>query len=99
MTALRHYARHTSRRVDAVEQELEGPVRLAAERDLRSEEIDLASPDRRLDRGDAALEIVLAPRPAAAQGLLAVEPCDRLHTLRLCIRLETEDRIVVEEHV
>src|SRR5439155_26234163 len=52
---------------DAIEEELEGPVRLAAIQDLRSEQQQLPAlvADRRLDDRDAVLEILLAPRPAA----------------------------------
>ena len=41
---------------------------------------DLAFADWRLDRRDAAIEILLAPRPSAPERSLAVEPRDRLNT-------------------
>src|SRR5438477_4129531 len=72
---------------------------LTAKRDLRSEHIDPALPDTCLDRGRTSLEIVLPPRPTAAQRGWRVEPGDRACTLERRIGLETEDRIVVEEHV
>src|SRR5690606_41581339 len=65
--------------VDPVEQELERAVRLRAERDLRAEEEELALAHLGLDDGGAALEVVLPPRPAAAQRLCRVEPRDAAH--------------------
>src|SRR6478735_7824594 len=91
--------RHVRRRVDAVEQELERPVRLPAERDLGPEQIDLALPHGRLDYGRAALEIVLPPRPTAAQRRRAVEPRDGPRALERRVGRETEHGAVVEEDI
>ena len=74
-------------------------MRLRAERDLRPERVDTSLADRRLERRGAALEIVLAPRPAAAQRRRAVEPHHRTHAARGGVRRKPEHRAVVEEHV
>ena len=63
-----------------VEQELERPVRLRAERDLRPEQEHLALAERALDAGSAAFEIVLAPAPtrsAAAPSSRTTPPASR----------------------
>ena len=67
---------------DAVEQELEGAVRLRAEGDLGPDQEHLALAERDVDAGGAAIEIVLAPRPAGPQRLLRIEPRHRLHAAR-----------------
>src|SRR5262245_53159267 len=74
-------------------------MRLAAEGDLRAEQVDLALAVVRLDDGHTALEIVLAPRPTTAQRFLRVEPRDRLRALRRRIGIEAEHRAVVEEDI
>src|SRR5262245_26688745 len=74
-------------------------MRLATERDLRAEQVDLALAVVRLDDGHTALEIVLTPGPTAAQRLLRVEPRNRLRSLRGRVGIETEHRAVVEEDV
>ncbi len=51
--------------VDGVEQERERRVRFTPESDLRREQEDVTVPEVRLDGGDAALQIGLAPAPAA----------------------------------
>src|SRR6476661_1889456 len=56
--------------IDAVEQELEGAVRLRAERDLGPEQEHLALAQRGLDHRDAALQVVLSPRPPRTQRFL-----------------------------
>src|SRR5262245_32431252 len=74
-------------------------MRLATERDLRAEQVDLALAVVRFDDGHTTLEIVLTPGPTAAQRLLGVEPRDRLRALRSRVGIETEHRAVVEEDV
>ena len=61
---------------DAVEDEFEGPVRLAAEEDLGPEQREPALSDPGVEDGEAPLEVLLAPRPAAAQRGPGVEPAD-----------------------
>src|SRR5262249_23078911 len=53
--------------VDAVEQQLERAVRLRAPVHLVAEQHDVTFADRRLDDRDRLIEVLLAPRPPAAQ--------------------------------
>src|SRR5215210_6056212 len=85
--------------VDAVEQELERPVRLRAERDLGAEQVQLALPDLRLGDRDALVEVGLAPCPTAAQRVRRVVPGNRPHTLRGGVGAKGKDRALVEEHI
>src|SRR5439155_16853173 len=82
---------------DAVEQELERPVRLAAEEHLRPAQHDPPLADRRLGDGDAAVEVLLAPGPAATQRRLAVEPGHALQALSV-LALGDLERRAVREH-
>ena len=75
-------------------------MRLRAEGDLRPEQVQLALPHRCVDDRDAALQIALAVRPAAAQRRRAVEPCDRpARPSSPRPAPSRNDRAVVEEHV
>src|SRR5436309_6135829 len=87
------------RGIDPIEQELERPMRLTAEGDLGTEEIELSTSDGRFDRRRAALEKVLPPRPTAAQRRRRIEPCHRAHALQRRIGAEPEYRTVVVEDV
>ena len=69
---------------------------LAAEKDFGSEQIDAALPIRGFDGLDAAPEILVAPGPAAAQGIARPEPEDGLQALHLRFRKKVEDGAVVE---
>src|SRR5689334_6847967 len=53
--------------VDAVEQQFEGAVRLVAPVHLVAVQDDVPLADRRLDDGHRLIEVLLPPRPAAAQ--------------------------------
>ena len=53
--------------VDRVEQELEGPVGLGAEVDLRPEEQHAPAAERGIDDGHAVFEVLLAQGPSAAK--------------------------------
>src|SRR5438132_1696868 len=68
--------------VERVEEEPERAVRLRAEGDLGAEEEELPAPHVRLGGGDATLQVLLAPRPPAAQRPRAVEPGDAAHPTR-----------------
>src|SRR5690606_24249427 len=57
--------------VDPVEEELERTVRLRAEQDLGTEQEQLTPADVGLGRDDAAVEILVAPHPSAAERLFA----------------------------
>src|SRR3954470_11685976 len=87
-----HYRRLLAATVQPIEQELERAVWLRAEGDLGTEHIEMPASDVRFGDRDCALEIVLSPRPAAAQRLVGVEPRDWTHTLERCIRTESECR-------
>src|SRR4029453_13295158 len=60
--------------VKRVEQELERSVWLGALQNPGAEQQRASLADRRLDRDDPVLEIMLAPRPAAAERRPRVEP-------------------------
>ena len=62
--------------IQSVEQQLVRGVRLVAEIHFRTEQHHLAFADRRLRHGGAAVEILLAPRPAAVEHVRAGEPGD-----------------------
>src|SRR5919109_4566143 len=59
---------------DSIEQELESPMRLGPEQNLRSEHEELARANICINYRGAVLQVPLAPGPAAAQGMIAVEP-------------------------
>src|SRR6185503_6323302 len=85
--------------VNPIEQELERPVRLRAECDLRSKQKQLALADFRLQDSNAVLQILLSPGPAASERLVAVKPRDRLYASHRGVRAQPEHRAVVEEHI
>src|SRR5688572_16392857 len=63
---------------DGVEQELERPVGLRAERDLRAEQQDAAAAHPCIGNRDTTLETRLSPRPPTAQRRRAGEPCNAM---------------------
>src|SRR5262249_21752475 len=75
------YRRSSRRRaavVDAVEQQLEGAMRLPAPGNLVPEQHDVSLADRRLHDRDSLIEVVLSPCPAAAQRRRILVPRHRL---------------------
>src|SRR5215469_16058651 len=85
--------------IQAVEQQLERSVRLVAEVDFRPEQDHFAFAQRCLGDGGTAIEILLAPCPSAGKDLGSLEPADWLRFLHLSGRLQTEDGVVVVEHI
>src|SRR5450755_2427973 len=85
--------------VERIEDELERPFRLRAERHLRCEEVRRAKPHLSRRHLHTVLQVVLADRPAGAKRFGHTEPGDLLDTLRECVRSHLEDRGVVEEDV
>src|ERR1035437_9081760 len=85
--------------VEAVEEQLEGGVRLVAEIDFRTEQEDLAFAHGRFGEDGAALEVLLPPGPAAVQRFGAAEPADGVGLLQGRGGLHAEYRAVVVEHV
>src|SRR6187399_2453335 len=65
--------------IQAVEEQLVGAVRLRAEQDLRRDREDAALLDACLDDPGAIRQVVLPPRPPAAQRLAVGEPGDAAH--------------------
>ena len=72
---------------------------LAAEQHQRSEHEQVAPADLCLCDGDAAIEVVLAPRPSTPQWRVAVEPRHGAHAGKLCLGPRAEYRAVVEEDI
>src|SRR4051794_10935479 len=83
----------------AVEQELERGVWLAAERDLRAEQKDLARTQCCFGYSNAAIQILLTPRPSAMQGGSVCEPSYRVSSFESRIRLQSKHRAAVEEYI
>ena len=74
-------------------------MRLAPKQDLRAEEGEAALADPGVDDGDAAFEVLLAPGPAAPEGLPGVEPADAAEALRLGPFAQLEGRARGEHDV
>ena len=83
---------------EAVEEELEGGVGLAAEGDLRAEEEDFALAYVGLRNGDGVVEVGLAPGPAAVEEVAFSEPGDGLEAVVAGVGSGAEGgRVVVED--
>src|SRR5262249_27231746 len=85
--------------VQRVEQQLEGSVRLRALEDFRAVEDEMSVADTRVDGEDTAFEILLTPRPAAAQRRRRIEPGERLDAGVGRAGPELEHGTIVEEDV
>ena len=81
---------------DAVEQEFEGRVRLAALRDFAAQQIDAAATDRSVDNAGVAVQQVLAPRPPRYQRVVVIIAGDLMDVRT---GRQAENGIVVVEHV
>src|SRR5690242_9072524 len=78
------------RQIQPVEKELERAVRLRALQNLRAEQERGAFADGGLHGRRTAVEILLAPRPAAPERGLAVIPRDALDAFARGVRREIE---------
>ena len=74
-------------------------MRLAAEGNFGGEQKNLSGAQGRLSDGDAAFEILLAPRPAAVKWRSGCEPGDRGGAFHGCVRVEAKHRASIEEHI
>src|SRR5687768_16131209 len=85
--------------IQPIEEQLERPMRLCPEQDLRAEQEQLALAHIGLGHGNGILEVLLSPRPAAAQWCFRIEPGNRAYTTRRGITAETERGAAVEHEV
>src|SRR6202042_1276842 len=83
----------------AIEEELEGGVRLTAEGDLGAVEEDFAFAEVGLRYGDAVVEVGLAPGPTAVEDVAAAIPGDGLDTAQIGIGCGVEGGAVIEEDI
>src|SRR5206468_10828482 len=82
--------------VHRIKQKLVRPMRLAPEGDLRGEQVKRSFAHRRLGPRDAAVEILLAPRPAAPERGPVGEPRHLADPLRRGVGTEPHHRALVE---
>ena len=74
-------------------------MRHRPERGLQADQGDLAFAEAGLGGEFAALQVFLPPSPAAKEGFLLGEPSDAVGFHQRGIRVDAEDRVVVEEDV
>src|SRR5258707_290972 len=84
--------------VDAVEQQLERSMRLRAPVHFVAEQHHVSLAGRRFDDRHRLIEVLLAPRPTAAQRRRTLVPRDRLGALQGRFRLQPERRALVVKH-
>src|SRR5262249_42617085 len=86
-------------RVNSVEQEFEGSVRLGAPDNFRPKELDAPATYPCIDDFRRLIEILLTPRPTASKRFWRVDPRYRLHALPRRIGQQSECFAVVEKHI
>src|SRR5262245_39359759 len=85
--------------VNAIKQEHESAVRLAAIRDFRTVHKQLALSNLGVHDRDGVFQIALTPSPSAAKRRVRIEPGYGLHAFGLRIRSQLERRIVLEKEI
>src|SRR5579872_1397985 len=98
-TSRRERSRLRRARIDRVEQQLVGAVRLATEGSFDAQQVYLALTHRRLGRGYRVLQIALPPSPPAPQRSRTRIPDHWLDTFDLRFGRQPERRAVLEEHI
>src|SRR5688572_10854799 len=85
--------------MDAVEEKLEGGMRLAAEGNFRTEEKDVPLSEGRLDDRDGPRQVRLTDGPSTSEWCLAGKPGHWPHVFGRGSAIQPKHRAVLEEHV